>query len=167
MYIVDLNSSKTPNAPLSTALTSTSMDRAPAPVANFVRGKSGYVPFKPGGLDDVILAANQKTAEPIKGLRTVPPGFSRGLRLPGDDAEEEALVSLEDVADTHEDKVYLPSACIAYSYSALIAQHADESRVLDEEGDFLPNGDSFGEVDELLPTTVRILSCMINQSMFT
>ncbi|OAX42662.1 ATP-dependent RNA helicase [Rhizopogon vinicolor AM-OR11-026] len=124
-----------PNAPLSTALTSTSMDRAPAPVANFVRGKSGYVPFKPGGLDDVILAANHTTGQSIKGLRTVPPGFSRGLRLPGDDAEEEALASLDDAADTKEDK------------------HADESHVVDEERDFLPNGDSFGEVDELLPTT--------------
>ncbi|KAG0707535.1 ATP-dependent RNA helicase [Suillus ampliporus] len=126
---------ETPNAPVSTALTSTSMDRAPAPVANFVRGKSGYVPFKPGGLDDVILAAKQPTEEPIKGLRTAPPGFSRGLRLPGDDPEDEALTSLGDTADPNEDK------------------HVDESHVVDEERDFLPNGDNFGEIDELLPTT--------------
>ena len=88
------------------------MDRAPAPVANFVRGKSGYVPFRPGGLDDVILAANQTTEEPIKRLRIVPPGFSRGLRLPGDDVEEEALVSLDGAIDTKEDEVYLLSACV-------------------------------------------------------
>jgi hypothetical protein len=43
-----------------------------------------------------------------------------------------------------------------------IAQHIDESRVLDDETDLLPNGDSFGEIDELLPTTVRTLSCGIN-----
>ncbi|KAG1754810.1 ATP-dependent RNA helicase [Suillus paluster] len=126
---------ETPNAPVSTALTSTSMDRAPAPVANFVRGKSGYVPFKPGGLDDVILAAKQTTAEPIKGLRTIPPGFSRGLRLPGDDPEDEAFASLGDTGGANEDKPI------------------DESHVMDEERDFLPNGDSFGEIDELLPTT--------------
>ncbi|KAG2149531.1 ATP-dependent RNA helicase [Suillus cothurnatus] len=126
---------ETPNAPISTALTSTSMDRAPAPVANFVRGKSGYVPFKPGGLDDVILAAKQTTEVPIKGLRSVLPGFSRGLRLSGDDPEDEALTSLDDATDRSEDK------------------HIDESRVLDDETDLLPNGDSFGEIDELLPTT--------------
>jgi antiviral helicase SKI2 len=88
------------------------MDRAPAPVANFVRGKSGYIPFKPGGLDDVILAAKQTIGEPIKQLRTVPPGFSRGLRLPGDDTEEEAFASLDDTIDTKDDKVYFPSTCI-------------------------------------------------------
>lgn len=126
---------ETPNAPVSTALTSTSMDRAPAPVANFVRGKSGYVPFKPGGLDDVILAAKQTTAVPIKGLRTVPPGFSRGLRLSADDLEDEALTSLDDTADYNKD------------------EHINESRVLDDESDLLPNGDTFGEIDELLPTT--------------
>ncbi|KAG1774053.1 ATP-dependent RNA helicase [Suillus placidus] len=126
---------ETPNAPVSTALTSTSMDRAPAPVANFVRGKSGYVPFKPGGLDDVILAAKQTTAAPIKGLRTIPPGFSRGLRLSGDDLEDEALTALDDTADYNKDK------------------HINESRVLDDESDLLPNGDTFGEIDELLPTT--------------
>jgi antiviral helicase SKI2 len=134
------------------------MDRAPAPVANFVRGKSGYIPFKPGGLDDVILAAKQATGEPIKGLRTVPPGFSRGLRLPGDDVDEEALASLDDSTDTRGDQVYFPAVCILHYCSALIAQHADEIHVVDEERDFLPNGDSFGEVDELLPTTVRTSS---------
>jgi antiviral helicase SKI2 len=159
---VAVNSSKTPNAPISTALTSTSMDRAPAPVANFVRGKSGYVPFKPGGLDDVILAAKQTTEVPIKGLRSVLPGFSRGLRLSADDPEDEALTSLDDATDHSEDKVYLSFSHVPYSCSAHIAQHIDENRALDDGTDLLPNGDSFGEIDELLPTTVRTLSCGIN-----
>ena len=38
------------------AQTSTSLLRAPAPTATFVRGKSGYLPFRPGGLDDVVLS---------------------------------------------------------------------------------------------------------------
>jgi antiviral helicase SKI2 len=120
---VAVNSSKTPNAPISTALTSTSMDRAPAPVANFVRGKSGYVPFKPGGLDDVILAAKQTTEVPIKGLRSVLPGFSRGLRLSGDDPEDEALTSLDDATDHSEDKVYLSFSHVPYSCSAHRSAH--------------------------------------------
>lgn len=161
-HFVAVNSSKTPNAPVSTALTSTSMDRAPAPVGNFVRGKSGYVPFKPGGLDDVILASKQTTAVPIKGLRTVPPGFLRGLRLLGDDPEDETLTYLDDVADYNEDKVYLSFSHVSYSYSTHIVQHIAESRALDDETDLLPNGDSFGEIDELLPTTVRTLSYGVN-----
>lgn len=94
------------------------MDRAPASVANFVRGKSSHFPFKPGGLDDVILAAKQITAVPIKGLRTVPPGFSRGLRLSGDDPEDDALTSLDDTIDYNEDKVYLSFSYVSYSCSA-------------------------------------------------
>lgn len=43
-----------------------------------------------------------------------------------------------------------------------IVQHIDAIRVLDDESDLLPNGDSFGEIDELLPTTVRTLSYGIN-----
>lgn len=74
------------------------MDRAPGAVGAFVRGKSGYVPFQPGGLDDVLLSSAQTgiSEESVKGLRTVPPGFSRGLRLAGEEPEDEALAALED-----------------------------------------------------------------------
>lgn len=74
------------------------MDRAPGSIGAFVRGKSGYVPFQPGGLDEVLLSSAQNgvSEEPVKGLRTVPPGFSRGLRLAGEDPEDESLVALEE-----------------------------------------------------------------------
>ena len=78
-----------PNLPVATGLTSTSLNRAPGPSNNFVRGKSGYMPFWPGGMDDI-----QKDSVDIEDLqrgskefRTIPPGLTRGLRLPGDDAE--------------------------------------------------------------------------------
>jgi len=48
-------SADTPITPRPSGLTSTSLDRAPAPTKSFVRGKSGYVPFWPGGLDDPIV----------------------------------------------------------------------------------------------------------------
>ena len=72
------------------------MDRAPGPVGAFVRGKSGYVPFQPGGLDEVLRSSTQTgiSEESVKGLRTIPPGFSRGLRLAGEEPEDEALTSL-------------------------------------------------------------------------
>ncbi|KAI0347991.1 antiviral helicase [Trametopsis cervina] len=83
------------NPRASTGLTSTSLDRAPAPSSNFVRGKSGYVPFWPGGLDEAAKDALILTDldESSKGLKSIPPGFTRGLRLPGDpdEAEEELL----------------------------------------------------------------------------
>ena len=78
-----------PVAPPASALTSTSLERAPAPLQSFVRGKSGHVPFWPGGFDDVLLPQSDADADPtkLKGLRRVPPGFSRGLNF-GDDVDD-------------------------------------------------------------------------------
>lgn len=72
------------------------MDRAPGAVGAFVRGKSGYIPFQPGGLDEVLLSSTQTgiSEESVKGLKTIPPGFSRGLRLAGEESEDEVLTAL-------------------------------------------------------------------------
>lgn len=74
------------------------MDRAPGPVGAFVRGKSDYVPFQPGGLDEVLLSSAQIgiAEESVKELRSIPPGFSRGLRLAGEEPEDETLIALEE-----------------------------------------------------------------------
>ena len=74
-------------------MNSTSLDRAPAPSKNFVRGKSGYVPFLPGGLEELSVEAlsSQAMERSTKGLRTVAPGLSRGLRLPGEEIPDEIL----------------------------------------------------------------------------
>jgi len=73
------------NPPIQTGLTSTSSDRRPAPTSNFVRGKSGYAPFWPGGLDSLVAKPNDTGAKDgatvTKGLRSIPPGLKRGLRL--------------------------------------------------------------------------------------
>ncbi|PSS29697.1 hypothetical protein PHLCEN_2v2845 [Hermanssonia centrifuga] len=88
-----------PNPPVGTGLTSSSLDRAPGPSTNFVRGKSGYMPFWPGGLDDVRKDAFtvKELDETSNGLRKVPPGLSRGLRLPGAELED-MLVGLEGIS---------------------------------------------------------------------
>lgn len=55
-----------------------------------MRGKSGYVPFWPGGLDN-IKPVEDDTLEFVEGssqLRTVAPGLSRGLRVPGQNQDE-------------------------------------------------------------------------------
>ncbi|KZO92822.1 antiviral helicase [Calocera viscosa TUFC12733] len=89
-----------------TALTSTSMLRAPAPTTNFVRGKSSYVPFLPGGLDDILGDGVELQTVDVEeaahaGLLTIPPGFSRGLRLPGEEIEEEDEDELPDVGSSY------------------------------------------------------------------
>ncbi|KAK7063867.1 ATP-dependent RNA helicase [Favolaschia claudopus] len=86
-----------PNARASTGLTSTSMDRAPGPSKNFVRGRSGYVPFWPGGLEDAVISGDTGSQSKA-GLKTIPPGFTRGLRL----AEEvnESVLALDSVPDS-------------------------------------------------------------------
>ena len=76
-----------------------SLDRAPAPNQSFVRGKSGYVPFWPGGLEDPLLSTNEDPdGKRAKGLRTIAPGLSRGLRFPGEEMEDEDLIALDDLA---------------------------------------------------------------------
>lgn len=88
------------NPPVSSGLTSTSLDRAPAPSTNFVKGKSGFVPFWPGGMEDALKdsVAIKHLGEDSKGLKRIPPGFSRGLRFPGEnteDEDDEELASLD------------------------------------------------------------------------
>ncbi|KAG8890932.1 hypothetical protein FRB98_002952 [Tulasnella sp. 332] len=86
-----------------TGLTSTSLTRAPAPSSSFVRGKTGYMPFLPGGLDEAIAVDDDPSTDskglPGQGFRTIPPGFARGLRLPGEEVEEEGLAYLGE--DSH------------------------------------------------------------------
>ncbi|KAK4703557.1 antiviral helicase SKI2, partial [Phenoliferia sp. Uapishka_3] len=75
-----------------TALNSTSLDRAPSSyTSSFVRGKSTYFPFRPGGLgvadlaeedgDEVGVTDRMEKAfeKGSGGIRTIPPGFTRGL----------------------------------------------------------------------------------------
>jgi len=81
-----------------TAKNSTSLLRKPAAKADMVRGKAGFFPFSPGGLD---IGKASETAEELEqaetafaerlgadGLLQVPPGFTRGLMLPKEETEE-------------------------------------------------------------------------------
>jgi antiviral helicase SKI2 len=95
------------NPPTQTGLTSTSPDRQPAPGASFVRGKSGYAPFWPGGLDAIVTKSDEGdtkgSASEAKGLRTVPPGLKRGLRLSTDQDRDSTLSEQYDPGlDGHE-----------------------------------------------------------------
>ena len=60
-----------------------------------MRGKSGHVPFWPGGLDNLSADPSNSKSVSSKGLRTVPPGFSRGLRLPGEIDDVHELLGID------------------------------------------------------------------------
>ncbi|CEL53800.1 antiviral helicase SKI2 [Rhizoctonia solani AG-1 IB] len=95
-----------------TATTSTSLQRAPSSISHFVRGKTGNVPFKPGGLNEIFKEeAGEVVDLDSETLRTVPPGFSRGLKLEGD-VDEEVIV----FSDLPEDDLPAqPSALLAHT----------------------------------------------------
>jgi antiviral helicase SKI2 len=94
---------KVVNPPVQTGLTSTSSDRRPAPTSNFVRGKSGYAPFWPGGLDSLVAKPNCTSAKDgvtvTKGLRTIPPGLKRGLRLSSEKNRDPNSSELHDLGE--------------------------------------------------------------------
>ncbi|GAA5985422.1 hypothetical protein JCM11641_000152 [Rhodosporidiobolus odoratus] len=104
-----------------TALNSTSIDRKPTSyVGEFVRGKSSYFPFRPGGLNDIMLDEEETDGldgleEGLEkafekghgGIRTIPPGFTRGLDFgPLADQEEGGL--LEEEEEVEVKPIYRP-----------------------------------------------------------
>ncbi|KAI0050634.1 antiviral helicase [Auriscalpium vulgare] len=131
--------SEVPNPPVVTGLTSTSVDRAPGPSQNFVRGKSGYVPFWPGGIEVVVpdSTGNGPSAATSKGLRTVPPGFSRGLRLPGEEPDSADLLELDDVQVERELNGHIAAGDVSGNRPSRGADGGQRS----------------SEIDDLLPTS--------------
>ncbi|GAA5918495.1 hypothetical protein JCM1841_003267 [Sporobolomyces salmonicolor] len=107
-----------------TASNSTSIERKPSSyVGSFVRGKSSYFPFKPGGLGDIML--DEEEAEGVNGLSgtteglerafekgrggicTIPPGFTRGLDF-GPQPEEAEGALLEEEEEVEVKPIYRP-----------------------------------------------------------
>lgn len=82
-----------------TAKNSTSLLRKPASRADFVRGKAGFFPFSPGGLEvGAVNEPNDGDSSPVEGpserigldgLLQVAPGMMRGLELKEQKADEE------------------------------------------------------------------------------
>ncbi|KAI9511739.1 antiviral helicase [Russula earlei] len=134
--------SEVANPPIQTGLTSTSSDRRPAPNSNFVRGKSGYAPFWPGGLDSLVERPNNARSQDgiteTKGLRTVPPGLRRGIRLSAEKNRDPDSSELYDL-DEYENEADSPPNVRSDGPEKQLSQEA------------LP-GQNAG-VDHLLPTS--------------
>ncbi|KAK0566950.1 Antiviral helicase ski2 [Tilletia horrida] len=163
------------------AKTSTSLLRAPAGNSTFVRGKSGHVPFAPGGLEDEVLKHPDELDEDAaaddeddseekkdallqdverletmlvgerKGLRTVPPGFGRGLSFGDEDIDDDDTL-LED-EDDPEATSKLRATAPEYKPIGAYAGNSNMkySDGLDEEQDG-PAGEGIeADLEELLP----------------
>ncbi|GAA5944452.1 SKI complex RNA helicase subunit SKI2 [Sporobolomyces koalae] len=108
-----------------TALNSTSLERKPAAYqGSFVRGKSSYFPFRPGGLGDVALDEPELEPDQLDlatdrlerafekgrgGIRTIPPGFTRGLDFgPQSQSAEEGALLEEQVEQVEIEPIYRP-----------------------------------------------------------
>ncbi|KAI0778677.1 antiviral helicase [Trametes elegans] len=131
---------ETSNPRASTGLTSTALDRAPGPSRNFVRGKAGYVPFWPGGLDNLRQDVDAVDLEEGSSqLRAVAPGLSRGLNLSKEVDVDDDILTLGASRPRNGEEAELPRG------------HA--SGLLEEEGDTALSANGAADVDEFLPTS--------------
>ncbi|TNY19936.1 translation repressor [Rhodotorula diobovata] len=154
-----------------TATNSTALDRKPATYqGSFVRGKSSYFPFRPGGLGEVVVDDDEQdgvaggegalggAAEKLEkafekgygGIRTIPPGFTRGLDFGPVAAEDPASGALleEEVEEVEVKPIYRPMLELANEGRARAARHAraQNGRATEQP----PQLDS--SIEELLPT---------------
>lgn len=140
-----------------TAKNSTSLLRKPANRADFVRGAAGFYPFAPGGLDAVEATAayedellgqdhvdaskSNKLSRVINfaaegGLLEVPPGFSRGLKMP--EKTPESAEEAKDVENVLDEET---------KPQEFTNEAATEDMVAEAESD----GEAEEELDALLP----------------
>ncbi|KAH9858296.1 antiviral helicase [Lenzites betulinus] len=128
------------NPRVSTGLTSTSLDRAPGPSRNFVRGKAGYVPFWPGGIDNIKDTTDViDLQEGSSHLRTVAPGLSRGLKLSKGDEDDADVIGI--------------GAAPPRDTEDLGAPNGHLSLIPADDTDTLPAIGGATDVDDLLPTS--------------
>ena len=114
------------------------------------------MPFWPGGLDDVLLPSSQalgSSGMPPSGLRTIPPGFTRGLRFGDGDEVDDDLVDLEWQAQNKTEQHDAKEVCNRfflelYPHSCYL----QEPSVVDFEEPEQLLGSS--DIDDLLPSTV-------------
>lgn len=145
---------------MATGLTSTAIDRAPGPSRNFVRGKSGYVPFWPGGLDalkvsDDVVEFEQGSSQ----LRTIAPGLSRGLNLATEEINTD-VVSFTSARRKGKETDVLVNALFTQCTKVFPYHHVQNGYVYDarDEGEDggVPLANGVSDIDDLLPTSVSI-----------
>lgn len=140
-----------------TAKNSTSLLRKPAAKADMIRGKAGFFPFSPGGLD--TGQANETSEElergeaafaeriGVNGLLQVPPGFARGLVLP--------IESRDDTTEEQDGFDFGDIEPVRMSKNSAAATQVSEGPLSSSEG-----------IDDLLPEEVSFCSLLGIQGIY-
>ncbi|BFZ61214.1 Antiviral helicase ski2 [Saitoella coloradoensis] len=134
------------------AKNSTSILRKPAARTDFVRGRSGFVPFLPGGLEDGTIDGEEKHDEVSpKGLLQVAPGLSRGLRA----TKHDDLNEVDEVGETNPDVWKLGEVKPIRREIAAVENAKKQNPSISEEADGL---------DDLLPTDFPLLASTVDSA---
>ncbi|KAJ3135035.1 hypothetical protein HK100_003090 [Physocladia obscura] len=158
----------------SNATNSTSFLREPASHRNFVRGTSSNIPFAPGGLENIILkTGNEKSDEEIDLedllnlddglLKTVPPGFERGLVFSYAETQvsaypQEVSINIKDIMSAgisgDEFGLFDPEPLVDSSKS--IAQPPKQINSNKENENISGGGTLTDEIESIIPTEPKI-----------
>jgi antiviral helicase SKI2 len=118
--------------------------RKPGAKGDFVRGRTGQFPFSPGGLDGVSeerdgapYRINEKTQ--LGSLASIPPGFTRGLKIKS--VAEDLELETTELDDEDDSAVVVRSV---HFMKADGRQNGSGART------------GFEEIDDLLPEEVGI-----------
>ncbi|KAK9354910.1 NUC185 domain-containing protein [Lipomyces doorenjongii] len=92
---------------------SSSFARQPAPKSDFVRGRAGFVPFAPGGLDGIATASSSLggigmagiAKRDENGLLSIAPGLPRGVNIAKDRSQKDYVEELEESYENEISKV--------------------------------------------------------------
>ncbi|EPQ26088.1 uncharacterized protein PFL1_06296 [Pseudozyma flocculosa PF-1] len=164
-----------PRDPLLDPRNSTSLARKPATATNFVRGKSAFVPFAPGGLEDEVIAPHdpQEADERIetevqqmedalrsgRGLRDHAPGLSRPYEDPeasaaddGDDDDDVEIGEVDAITGMTPLPIYRPSNEAGPSrLSSALSSSSSQQQQPGAHGSSAAGREQDAELDELLP----------------
>ena len=127
-----------------------------------MRGKSGYAPFWPGGLDSLVARPDDPGSHDgvtgTKRLGTVPPGLTRGIRLLAEKNRDPASLDLFDLnGDENEAASPVNDPCSLWALCWLMdLQQQTEVPSDESEKQHLPEALSgqLADIDHLLPVTV-------------
>ncbi|XP_063918605.1 superkiller complex protein 2 [Zophobas morio] len=141
------------------AKNSMSLNRAPAPPSEAVRGNASYIPFQPGSFPDLVSQLPKQEILDTE-LLTIPPGFSRGIIFDKDGrtvlskdkkpAEKEYVENSSDVINLLE--IIQEHGFSGSPQSQAIEQTDGEEIIQTEKRDTLP------EEDEVLPNDPPVLN---------
>lgn len=154
-----------------TAKNSTSLLRKPASKTDFVRGKAGFFPFSPGGVEagsaneraEELEMAEKAMAEKIgrDGLLKVAPGMSRGLNFDEDEkGADKGDVEDEIIRETEEE-------CFEFGDIQPVRVARNKTLVDGQKKGVQEKLSELDSIDDLLPVEVVLPWDMLSNRLLT